>query len=121
MDHMWPHRTLIAAGVPAPGHSDAPICDTNPWPIMGAMVTRRTDTGQPIGRTEAVSFPAALRVYTILGAFAGFEEGSKGSIEPGKLADFAILDRDPFSLPIEAIGDTGVDQTIVAGRVAFER
>lgn len=88
---------------------------------MAAMVSRQTDTGQPIGPKEAVSFEDALRAYTTLGAYAGFEENRKGSLCPGLLADFVILDRDPFSLPPAAIAETRVDQTYVAGQLAFER
>ena len=121
MAWMWPHRSLNDAGVPAPGHSDAPICDTNPWPVIGAMVTRTTDTGRPIGPRQAVSVTEALRAYTLLGAHAGFEEADKGSLEPGKLADFAVLDRDVFEVPAGAIADTSVEMTIVGGQIPHQR
>ncbi|MFZ5789142.1 MAG: amidohydrolase [Pseudomonadota bacterium] len=120
MRWMWPHRTLIDAGVPAPGHSDAPICSTNPWEIIGAMVMRRTDTGRPIGAPEAVTVEEALRAYTILGAWAGFEEELKGAIEPGKLADFAVLEQDVFTVPPEAVKDTKVAMTFVGGEIAYQ-
>jgi predicted amidohydrolase YtcJ len=119
MRWMFPHRTLIDAGVPAPGHSDAPVCGTNPWEIIGTLVMRRTDTGRPIGTEEAVSLTEALRAYTTLGAYAGFEETSKGSIEVGKLADMAVLATDPFAGPPEAIKDTRVAMTILDGKVRY--
>lgn len=121
MDHMWPHRSLIDAGIPAPGHSDAPICDPNPWPIIAAMVARRSDTGQPLGPRESVTVEEALRAYTVLGAHAGFEEDIKGSLEPGKLADLAVIDRDPLAVSVEALAATQVDVTIVGGAIAFQR
>jgi hypothetical protein len=117
---MFPHRSLIDAGIPAPGHSDAPICSTNPWEIIGAMVTRKTDTGQDFGPGEAVTVSEALRAYTTLGAWAGFEEHLKGSIEPGKLADFAMLDRDPWSIDPDDIKNVQTAMTIVGGAVRYE-
>src|SRR5690606_25405866 len=55
MSWMFPHRSLIDAGVPAPGHSDAPICGTSPWEIIGALVTRKTDSGQAFGPGQAIT------------------------------------------------------------------
>jgi len=120
MRWMFPHRTLIDAGVPAPGHSDAPVCGTNPWEIIGTLVTRRTDTGKAMGPEEAIDLTEALRAYTTLGAYAGFEENAKGSIEPGKLADMAVLATDPYAGPPEAIKDTAVAMTILDGEIRFE-
>jgi predicted amidohydrolase YtcJ len=121
MRWMFPHRSLIDKGVAAPGHSDAPICSTNPWEIIGALVTRRTDTGRAFGLEEAITVEEALRAYTTLGAWAGFEENLKGSLEPGKLADFAVLQQDPFAVPPEKIKDTKVDMTFVGGEAKYQR
>ncbi len=121
MAHMWPHRALIDAGIVAPGHSDAPVCSNNPWRAMWSMVTRKTDTGRPIGPEQAVSVSEALRAYTILGAYAGGEERIKGTLEVGKLADVAVLDRDPFACSDDDLKDTQTDLTIVGGEVRFRR
>jgi predicted amidohydrolase YtcJ len=120
MNWMFPHRSLIDAGVPAPGHSDAPICGTSPWEIIGALVTRKTDSGQDFGPAQAISITEAVHAYTTLGAWAGFEEDIKGSIEPGKLADFAVLDRDPFAIDPDDIKNVVTDITIVGGEVRYE-
>lgn len=121
MGRMWPHRALIDRGVPAPGHSDAWVCSPNPFTAIWSMVNRRTDTGQSLDSSQAVSVTEALRAYTILGAFSGREETIKGSLEVGKLADVAVLDLDPFTIPGEAIRDVRVDMTIVGGAVRFDR
>ncbi len=120
MDHMFPHRALIDAGVPAPGHSDANVCSTNPWLVFYSLVNRKTDTGQPFGQTQKISVTEALRTYTTLGAWTGFEEDLKGDIAPGKLADFAILDDDPWSMETEQLRDMAVTETIVGGKTVFE-
>jgi predicted amidohydrolase YtcJ len=115
MQFMWPHRTLIDQGVPAPGHSDAAVCRFNPFTALWSMVTRRSDGGQSLDAREAITVAEALRAYTVLGAFSGREEKHKGSLEPGKLADFAILDRDIFAIPPDTIRDVRVTRSFVGG------
>lgn len=117
MRHMWPHRSLIAAGVPAPGHSDFAVCRANPFTAIGAMVTRRSGTGADLDATEAVTPAQALAAYTTLGAWAQREEQDKGSLEPGKLADLAVLDTDILTCDPAAIRDTRVIATVVGGAV----
>jgi predicted amidohydrolase YtcJ len=121
MKCMWPHRTLIDRGIPAPGHSDAWVCSPNPFTAMWSMVNRRTDSGQSLDDSQAVTVTEALHGYTTLGAFAGREERVKGSLEPGKLADVAVLDRDLFGIPSDEIRDVQVDMTIVGGVVRYDR
>ena len=121
MRHMWPHRSLIDAGVPAPGHSDAMICQANPFPALWSMVTRKTDSGGDLDEAEKVSRLEALHAYTTLAAYSGREETIKGSIEPGKLADLAVLDRDYFACPEDEIRDIKVIKTILGGKVVFDR
>ena len=121
MQWMWPHRTLIDRGIPAPGHSDAWVCTPNPFTAMWSMVNRLTDTGQSLDRTQAVTPLEALQAYTTLGAWSGREEHRKGTLEVGKLADVAVLDRDYFSIPLAEIRDINVDLTIVGGRIEYRR
>jgi predicted amidohydrolase YtcJ len=120
MRHMWPHRSLIDAGVPAPGHSDFAVCRVSPWTAIACMVTRRTAGGTDLDPREAVTPEEALRAYTLLGAWAQREEREKGSIEPGKLADFCILDRDILTGDPEAIGGTRVLATVVGGELRHQ-
>ncbi|MCH9672351.1 MAG: amidohydrolase [Gammaproteobacteria bacterium] len=121
MRWMWPHRTLIDEGIPAPGHSDAWVCSPNPFTAMWSMVNRKTDRGTSLDAREAVSPTEALRAYTTLGAFSGREEQHKGSLEIGKLADIAVLDRDLFSIAHDDIREIKVDVTIVGGEVKYRR
>ncbi|WP_342639973.1 amidohydrolase [Rhodoligotrophos ferricapiens] len=119
MKNMWPHRSWKEMGVIAPAHSDAPICHPNPLRGVYSLVTRKTDTGQLLGKEEAVDLWEALKSYTIYGAYAGREEAIKGSIEPGKLADFVILEEDIFTVDPERIPHIKVNRTIVHGQTAF--
>lgn len=121
MRWMWPHRTLIDRGVAAPGHSDAWVCSPNPFTAMWSMVNRKTDSGQSLHASQAVSATEALRAYTTLGAYAGREEHIKGTLEPGKLADVAVLDRNFFTVPTDEIRDVQVDMTIIGGVVRYQR
>ena len=115
MRHMWPHRSLIDHGIPAPGHSDAAVCQFNPFLAMWSMVNRKTATGQSLDSREAISRIEALRAYTTLGAWSGREEAIKGSLEPGKVADFAVLDRDYFTIDPDEIREVRVSATYVDG------
>ncbi len=117
MRWMWPHRSLIDAGIPAPGHSDAMVCQANPFVAMWSMVNRRSDSGGDLDIREAITVDEALRAYTILGAWSGREEAIKGSLEVGKLADIAVLDRDPYAIDPMELRDVGVDMTFVDGRM----
>lgn len=121
MGRMWPHRSLIDAGIPAPGHSDAMVCQANPFLALWSMVNRRSDTGGDLDASQAITPTEALRAYTWLGAYSGREEHLKGTLEVGKLADVAVLDRDYFTIPTEEIRGIQVDLTVVGGRVVFER
>jgi predicted amidohydrolase YtcJ len=120
MQYMWPHRSLIDAGVRAPGHSDFAVCRVSPWTAIAAMVTRRTTTGADLDAREAVTPREALEAYTSLGAWAQREEADKGTLEVGKLADLAVLDRDILSCDPAAIADTRVLATVVGGAVRHQ-
>ena len=97
-----------------------------PMPLLGiyAAVTRRTLDGRnPDGwiPTEKITVDQALRAYTMGAATAGFQETELGSIAVGKLADFAIIDRDITRIPAVEIRDALVSMTVIGGRVVFER
>ena len=97
-----------------------------PTPLEGiyAAVTRRTlDDRNPEGWVpeQKITVEEALRAYTSGAAFASFEEQRKGTLAPGRLADFVMLERNLFEIPPEEIRDVKVDLTVVAGRRVFER
>jgi predicted amidohydrolase YtcJ len=119
-DTMFPVRSLIAAGVPVAGSSDAPVTHYGPLFGIEQALTRRTMAGDVCGPDERVDLTTAIRMHTINGAFASFEEGFKGSIEAGKAADIVVLAEDLSLIPVERIRDVGVAMTVVGGEVVYE-
>ncbi len=85
-------------------------------------MTRRTLDGKHPGGwipEEKISVEAAVRAYTVDGAWTQFAESSKGTVEPGKLADLVVLDRDIFTVPPEEIGGAKVRLTVFDGKIVF--
>lgn len=121
MRHMWPHRSMIDAGVKAPGHSDSPVCHASPLRGIYSLVTRRSGGGQDLDAREAITLHEALEAYTTLGAWSGREEAIKGDLAPGKLADFQILEEDLLAVPPERIPEVRVAATYVGGDATFRR
>ena len=124
---MVPVRTALELGIPACAHSDAPVCTPNDpvWPSnplwgMACAVTRRTRGGRDIGIDERITPAQALRIYTINGAYASFEEDIKGSLEPGKLADMVVLETNPLHVedPWE-IRNIRVERTLLGGKTTY--
>ncbi|HZD52827.1 MAG TPA: amidohydrolase [Woeseiaceae bacterium] len=117
---IWPVRNLVESGALVIYGSDWPVVPTpNPWPGIEAMVTRRDPHDQTPGATwpdQAVDLETVIRIFTINGATANAVRDSSGSLEPGKDADFIVLDRNIFEVPIEAVGETRVLLTVVGGR-----
>jgi len=122
-----PYNTMLKAGVKINGGSDhmvkldasTSINPYNPFLAMWSMVTRTTEKGTVILPDEAISREDALRIYTINNAFASFEEDIKGSIEPGKLADMAVLSEDILTCPDSRIKDIVSELTITGGRIVY--
>ena len=93
----------------------------NPFLTMYAATTRRTESGRVVSEAEAVSRQEALRMMTSAAARFSFDEKNRGSIEPGKLGDFAVLDDHLLTCPDERLRSIRADLTVVGGRVAYER
>ena len=113
-------RSFLSAGLHLAGSSDAPVVDPNPLIGIYAAVTRRTRSGEAVGPAERVGVEEALRMYTMGGAFAAFQEPDRGSIEVGKLADLLLLDGDLMKVDVELIPKTAVSLTAIGGRVVWE-
>jgi len=84
------------------------------------MDTMRIAGGQVLLPEERISPHQALALYTVNSAYASFEEGIKGSISPGKLADIVVLNKDPTRVPPEEIKEIKVEMTIIGGETVWE-
>lgn len=113
-------RSLLDAGLTLAASSDAPVVEPDPLVGIYAAVTRRTQTGEVVGEAERVSVSDALRMYTLGGAFAAFQEADRGSIEAGKLADLVLLDRDPTRVEADELRHVKAAMTIVDGQVVWQ-
>ncbi len=118
---LHPHRTMQEMGIVAGGNNDYPVTDYSPMVQIYEAVVRKTRTGRSVSPEEAIGILDAIRVYTWNGAYLGKEEDIKGSIEPGKLADMVVLDRDILEVSPEEIKDINVLTTIVDGRIVYKR
>lgn len=120
-DRFWPIKSLHEAGAHIIYGSDWPsvVPDPNPWPGIEAMVTRRDPYGVRPGvlwAEQAIDLATTVRIFTINGAVAAKHADLTGSIEVGKSADFIILDRNIFEIPVDEISDTQVLSTVVSGK-----
>jgi len=118
----YPAKSYIENGVIEAAGSDVPVTPISPWWGIWAAVARKDlATGEVLAPEERLTISEALRLYTYNGAYAGFEEKTKGTLEPGKLADFIIVDRDVLSAPTDELKDVQVVKTFVGGEMVFER
>jgi predicted amidohydrolase YtcJ len=114
-------KSWIDAGAVVVFGTDHPVSPYNPWPNLRAAITRSEGKGKPpFNPEQCLSREQALKCYTINCAYMTFEEGIKGSIEVGKLADFVVIDRDYMTIPADEIGDIKVLMTVVGGEVVHE-
>lgn len=115
-------RSLLESGARVAFGSDWFVAPATPIDGIYAAVTRRTLDGEhPDGwvPSQKITVEQALRAYTSSAAYASFDESVKGSLEPGKLADFVLLDRDLTSIAPETIRETRVLRTVVGGRTVY--
>ena len=118
----YPAKSYIDNGIVEAAGSDVPVTPLSPWwGIWAAVVRRDLESGQTLAPEERIPIEQALGLYTRNGAYAGFEEDRKGTLEAGKLADFIVVDRDLLSVPADELKDVKVLQTFVGGRRVYDR
>ncbi|RPJ58197.1 MAG: amidohydrolase [Acidobacteria bacterium] len=128
--YFQPYKTIFELGANVGGGSDhmqkiGSLRSINPYnPFLGMWITV-TRKGRwmegSLHPEQIITRQQAIQLYTIKNAFLTFEEKEKGSLEPGKLADFVILDRDILSCPVDEIRSIGVEQTWLGGRLVYSR
>jgi hypothetical protein len=112
-------QTALKSGAKLAFGSDFPVESPNPFPGLSAAVSRQDGNGQPPGGwipSERLSFEQALYAFTRGAAYAGFAEDRIGALEPGKWADFILIDRDPTKVNAQDLARTKVLETWVAGK-----
>ncbi len=121
LKHLYPIRTLLKNGIKVVASSDCPIAPANPLIGIYAASSRMTETGDAVLSEEKITPEEALRMYGETAARATFDEGMKGSISPGKLADLVVLNGDPTKVPMKEIKDIKVEMTILNGQIVWEK
>jgi hypothetical protein len=120
LDHMFALRSFIDAGIRPTQASDYPPGPFEPMMALQSEVTRTDTKGNVWGAKQKITVEEAIRVGTIHGAYASYEENEKGSIEPGKLADLVVLGRDPFKTDPSDLINIPIERTMVGGKWVWE-
>jgi len=121
MRWMMAHRSFLDYGIRVPGASDYTPGPFEPLMAIQSMVTRKDYAGRVWGANQKVTVDQALTIATINGAYASSEEQLKGSIAPGKLADFVMLEQDPHDVDPDQIKNIRVHRTVVGGTTMYPR
>ncbi|HEY2266110.1 MAG TPA: amidohydrolase [Streptosporangiaceae bacterium] len=119
-DQLYAFASWQRAGVTVAGSSDSPVITADPRIGIRDAILRRTGDGRVLGPDERLSAREALALYTTQAAFACHREDELGTLEPGKLADFTVLDANPLEIDPERIGDIGVLATVLGGIPAYQ-
>ena len=116
--YVW--QKLMKSGAVVTNGTDAPVEDVDPIPNYYAAVTRKLANGTVFYGDQKMSRMEALKAYTLLNAFAAFEEDVKGSLTVGKFADITVLSKDITKVPDEEIKSAKVVYTIVGGKIVYQ-
>lgn len=116
--YVW--QKLMKTGAVVTNGTDAPVEDVDPIASYHATVSRRLKDGTVFFPDQRMSRVEALKSYTIKGAHAGFEEGSRGSLKAGKYADMVVLSKDILTVPEDQIPTARVAYTIVGGKIVYK-
>jgi predicted amidohydrolase YtcJ len=120
LNHMFALRSFIDAGIRPTQASDYPPGPFEPMMALQSEVTRTDTKGNVWGPKQRITLEEAIRVGTLNGAYASYEERVKGSIEAGKLADLVVLGRDPFRESPSTLVTIPIERTMIGGRWSFE-
>lgn len=120
-ENISPTQWVLQAGMKFTTHHDAPVALPDSMRVLAATVNRTTRSGYVLGPDQRVTPLQALKAMTLWSAYQHFEEDRKGSITPGKLADFAVLSANPLTVKPETLSEIQVLKTVKEGRVIYER
>lgn len=114
-----PMKTALAMGLKPTNHTDFSVVPIDQMMVVWSAVNRKLRSGEVLGPDERIAPLDAIKAITINAAYEYFEEDSKGSIEPGKLADLVILDRNPLTVDPDEIKNIKVVETIKEGKTIY--
>ncbi|WP_221565740.1 amidohydrolase [Alkalihalobacillus sp. TS-13] len=120
MKDVFPHKSFKEFGIVAPGNSDLPVTDVNPWMGIYGAVTRKSSSGQMLDESQNISVWDALKAYTTDAAYSSFEEETIGVIKPKAKADLMVISDDPLQVDVEKLKDIKVEKTFLEGRMIYE-
>jgi predicted amidohydrolase YtcJ len=120
MKRSMAYRTFLDAGIQVAAGSDFSPGPFDPRMAIQGMVTRTGWDGKTWGANQRITVEEALRVNTLNGAYNSHEEAAKGSIAPGKLADFVVLSDDLFTVKADIIKDLQIVRTVVGGTTVYQ-
>ena len=120
MEWMFAHRSFLDAGIPVAPASDFTPGPYEPMMAIQSMVTRKDMQGRVWGPSQRITVSEAMRICTMHGAYASFEEDIKGSLTAGKLADYVMLEKDPHEVDPDSIKDIKVIRTVLGGSVTYQ-
>jgi predicted amidohydrolase YtcJ len=119
-DQLYSFASWQRAGITVAGSSDAPVITADPRIGIRDAILRRTGDGRVLGPAERLPARDALAMYTTQAAFACHRENEIGSLQPGKLADFVVLDGNPLDAEPEAIPGIGILATVLGGTPVYQ-
>ncbi len=119
-ERISPAKSALRRGMIFSQHHDSPVALPNAIRILSSVVTRRTRSGDILGAEQCISVDEALKSLTLWAAYQHYEEANRGSIEIGKLADFVVLDKNPHTVPISALANLTVMETIKEGKIIYK-
>jgi hypothetical protein len=117
----YPMRTWLEEGHHPAASSDSPVSSVDPFGNLFTMLTRKTNKGTVLGPEETLTAEQAVHCYTWCGAYSQFAEGRRGTLEPGMLADVAVLSKDIFAISPDELLTTEADLTLRGGEPIFDR
>ena len=117
---MFPMRSFLDAGLRPTDSSDYTASPSDPMMWLQSQLIRTDPKGNVWGANQRITLEEAIQCGTINGAYASFEENSKGSITPDKFADLIVLDKDPFKADPSALMSIRVERTMVGGKWVYE-
>ena len=120
-NYLSPLRSALASGLTATNHTDEPVTPINPLFLLWTSVNRVSRTGVLLGADERVTPYQGLQALTVNVAYQNFEEGSKGTIAAGRVADLVILDANPLTVDPMAIKEIRVMGTVKRGVRVYAR